>query len=42
MMDAGTALRWALVVLVLAMGAGLTYAVWQLENSVQEQGRGDP
>ena len=38
-MDGGTALRWALVVLVLLMGAGLVYAVWQLENHSQEQGR---
>lgn len=39
-MDGGTALRWALVVLVLLLGAGLTYAVWQLESSLQEQERG--
>lgn len=38
-MDWGTALRWALVVLVLAMGAGLTYAVWQLESTYQGDGR---
>ena len=38
-MDAGTVLRWALVVLVLLLGAGLTYAVWQLESSYQGDGR---
>ena len=41
-MDGGTVLRWALVVLVLLLGAGLTYAVWQLESSYQEQGRDRP
>lgn len=38
-MDWGTVLRWVLVVLVLLLGAGLTYAVWHLENTYQEEGR---
>lgn len=38
-MDGGTALRWALVVLVLLMGAGLSYAVWHLESSYQGRER---
>ena len=36
-MDGGTVLRWALVLVVLLCGAGLTYAVWQLESSLQER-----